>query len=142
MGPLTVVFDTNVIISAAGFGGVPEQCIIRAFEDDIHVATSKPIIDEVQRVMQYEHLPFNQADIDTIPGAFLMLTDAEFVNPSESLAVIEADPDDDKFLECAVEADADYLVSGDEKHVQPLGQFRDIEIVSPREFLDIVNDVA
>jgi predicted nucleic acid-binding protein len=50
------------------------------------------------------------------------------------------DPDDDVFLECAVEANADYLVSGDEQHVQAVGEYRGVAIVSPRQFLDEIGD--
>lgn len=53
------------------------------------------------------------------------------------LTVIKDDPKDDKFLECAIEAKADFIVSGDH-HLKDLKQFRYIKIVSPTEFLDIV----
>ena len=50
------------------------------------------------------------------------------------LSVVEDDPDDDKFFECAVEADADYLVSGNH-HVSDVGTFRGVTVCSPSEFL-------
>jgi predicted nucleic acid-binding protein len=50
---------------------------------------------------------------------------------------VSADPDDDKVFACAVEAGADYIVSGDERHVLPVGTFQGIPVVSPREFLSI-----
>jgi predicted nucleic acid-binding protein len=49
------------------------------------------------------------------------------------------DPDDNKFLECAVVAEADYLISGDEQHVQAVEEYRGVQIVSPREFLNEMN---
>jgi putative PIN family toxin of toxin-antitoxin system len=137
MGQVTVVFDTNVLVSAAGFGGVPEECVVRAFEDDVSVVTSEPLMDEFARVLEYEHLPFSEDDRESIPLTFLVLTDAEFVDPDLSIDIVD-DPDDDKFLECAVGANADYLISGDQGHLVPIGSHGGVEIVSPREFMDIV----
>ncbi|MCH7661097.1 MAG: putative toxin-antitoxin system toxin component, PIN family, partial [Euryarchaeota archaeon] len=65
---------------------------------------------------------------------------ATLVEPEEELQVIDADSDDDVFLECAVEADADYIISGD-THLTDLGSFRGIEILRPAEFLErLAND--
>ena len=47
----------------------------------------------------------------------------------------DADPDDEMILECALAAEADYIVSGDKRHLLPLRQFRGIPIVSPPDFL-------
>ncbi len=55
--------------------------------------------------------------------------------PEESLDVIEDDPTDNKILECAIAAGADLIVTGDKKHLLPLGSFRDISIVGLRDFL-------
>lgn len=137
MGTVTVVFDTNVIISAAGFGGVPERCVIRAFEDDIRVITSNPMMDELRRVVQYEHLPFDEIAREEIPYVFRLLTKAETVHPNDSFDGFD-DPDDNKFMECALAGDADYLVSGDEAHVQDIGEYEGVSVVSPRQFLEAV----
>lgn len=60
---------------------------------------------------------------------------AEFVDPAEDITAVEADPDDDKFLEAAVAGNVDYIVSGDQ-HLLDLGSFRGIDIVDPRTFYD------
>lgn len=60
---------------------------------------------------------------------------AEFVEPDEDITAVEADPDDDKFLEAAVAGTVDYVVSGDQ-HLLELGSFRGIEIVDPRAFYE------
>jgi putative PIN family toxin of toxin-antitoxin system len=137
MGTVTVVFDTNVIISGAGFGGLPEHCIVRAFEDDIHVLTSDAMMDELRRVVQYDHLPFDEDAQEFIPYVFRLLTQSETVYPAESFDGFD-DPDDNKFMECALAGDADYLVSGDEAHVQAFEEYNGVSIVSPRQFLEAV----
>lgn len=60
---------------------------------------------------------------------------AEFVDPEQEIKAVDADPDDDKFLEAAVAGDVDYLVSGD-RHLLELDVFRGIDIVDPRAFAD------
>jgi uncharacterized protein len=57
---------------------------------------------------------------------------------SGRLQVVAADPDDDKVVECAVVAGATHIVTGDRRHLIPLGSFQDIQIVSPAEFLTLV----
>jgi uncharacterized protein len=52
-----------------------------------------------------------------------------------------SDPEDNNIFACAVEAGADYIVSGDEKHVLPVGTFQGIPVVRPREFLSIFDEM-
>jgi len=63
-------------------------------------------------------------------------TYAEIVSPRFSLSVVQDDPDDDKFLECAIEFQAEYIVSGD-KHLLSLGSYQGILIVNPRRFIEV-----
>lgn len=135
MGAVTVVFDTNVLISALGFGGKPLQALVRAFEDDVTPAASEATLDELERVMSYDRLPFTASDRDEF--LTILRREVTVVEPTESVSAIERDPADNAFLECAIPADADYLVSGDE-HLLSLGTFGDIEIVPPARFLDLV----
>jgi predicted nucleic acid-binding protein len=53
------------------------------------------------------------------------------------LSVVREDPDDDRYVECAVEGRAEYVVSGD-RHLLTLGSYRDFVIVSPRAFLAVL----
>ena len=64
---------------------------------------------------------------------------AGFVVHDEEITAVEADPDDDKFLEAAVAGNTDYVVSGDQ-HLLDLESFRGIDIVTPREFFEGLND--
>lgn len=139
MGQIAVVFDTNVFVSAAGFGGKPDECIRAAAAEEVDVYTSEAILDEYRRVMGYDQLPFEEHEHDEILTAFEVTTAATIVEPDCSLSVVEDDPDDDKFFECAVAANADYLISGDETHVQPVDEISELSVVSPAQFLDRVD---
>lgn len=97
------------------------------------IAASEATIGELDRVLQYDSLPFTEREQELYPTLYERL--ARIVTPTERIEEIDADPDDNRFLECAVAANADYLVSGDEAHVQPVEEFRGTDIVSPREFL-------
>lgn len=60
---------------------------------------------------------------------------ATLVFPVDRAPGATPDPGDEMVLECALAAEADYIVSGDKKHLLPLRQFRDIPIVSPSDYL-------
>jgi predicted nucleic acid-binding protein len=64
-----------------------------------------------------------------------LLTSAEFVTPQETVSAIEVDPTDNKFLDAAIAASADYVVSGD-AHILDLESFRGIPILTARKFID------
>jgi predicted nucleic acid-binding protein len=59
------------------------------------------------------------------------------IHPTLHLSGVVRDVDDHRILECAVAARADYLITGDKRHLQSLKHFRGIQIVSPREFIDL-----
>jgi predicted nucleic acid-binding protein len=62
----------------------------------------------------------------------------ELVNLSRHFAAIREDPEDDKFIDCAVEGQADYIISKD-GHLLQIKAFRGIPIYSPKEFLRLLN---
>lgn len=133
MGAVTVVFDTNVLVSALGFGGTPLRALFRTFEDDVTLAASAATLEELARVMRYERLPFTDAD----RAEFLAILDREatVVEPTEPVSVIDRDPADNAFLACAIAAEADYLVTGDD-HLLALETFDELDILTPAVFLE------
>lgn len=97
---------------------------------------SEDIFDEYQQVLGRGKFK----GLDQVKTRRLLLKikkDAKFVNPSVSVDVIKRDPEDNKFLECALEAKADYLITGNIKHFS-FKKFRSTFIVTPRDFLDII----
>ena len=134
MGTLTVVFDTNTLISAYGFGGKPQQCLDLAFLGKIELLTSWPALNEFRRVMDYERLPFTEEDRKDLPLEIVALPNSTVIDPELEINAVEDDPDDDKFLECAIEGNADCIISGDD-HLLDLHPFEEIEIVKPAIFM-------
>ena len=137
MGSIRVVFDTNVLVSAIGFGGKPWECLVRALVGDIEMVTAEGALAEFDRVIGYDRLPFTEAERKQYPE--LLREEATVIEASESFQVIDDDPDDNQFLNIAVDGDAEYIVSGD-PHLTRVSRFRGIDIVTPATFLDLVDD--
>lgn len=136
MGTLGVVLDTNVLVSALGFGGPPLDTLLRTFEDDIRLLASDDTLAELGRVMTYDRLPFT--DSDRTEYLTILRREAEIVQPDDDVEHVR-DPDDDKFLEVAIAGDADYLVSGDDDLLD-LGAYERVDVVTPGEFVSLVEE--
>jgi putative PIN family toxin of toxin-antitoxin system len=131
MAPV-VVFDTNILFSAIGWQGRPYACLERARLDLAEGFTSQALLDELAETLRAK-LAFAEVQIaDALADLLGYLRVVETIEP---LSVIAADPDGDRVLECAVAAAATFIVTGDRRHLLPLGSFRGITIISAAEFL-------
>ena len=134
---LKVVLDTNVLVSSIFWGGASYKIVKLASKRKIQVYTSNPIIRELIRVLKSKvkyNLPETKIqEIVEVTRLYSMV-----VYPREHVNVVH-DRKDNKFLECALAAGADYLASGD-KHLLDLKEFRGIKIVSPQELLRIMRE--
>ncbi len=129
---LKAVIDTNVFVSGLFFSGPPYR-ILKAWDDGQFVmAVSEVILHEYKRVI--ETLSEKLGDIDLAPILERIVIEAEMVADYTFEQPICEDPDDDKFLACAMLSKSHYLVSGD-KHLLKLGTFLDTDIITPRQFL-------
>jgi putative PIN family toxin of toxin-antitoxin system len=128
-----VVLDTNVFISGVFFTGPPYQ-ILKAWRDSrIQIVVSPPIFEEYQRVGETLASQFPEVDLQPI---FDLLTLHAEVVPSDTLPEpVCRDPDDDKFLACALTSGVRYIISGD-KHLLKASGYKGLEVVSPRRFVD------
>lgn len=129
-----VVFDTNIYISAIIFGGNPRKCLELARNEEIALYTSRAILLELAEKLRDKFFWGEPEIKDIIIGLDIFVN---IVTPTKNLDIIKKDPDDNRILECAIEAKADNIVSGDKKHLLSLKQFQDIPILSAKEFLDI-----
>ena len=127
-----VVFDTNVLISAILFGGSPRKCLELAIEGEIELYLSKEIIREVEGVLSREKFNIAEENLRYIISSLDSI--AKFVSPKSKLDIIKKDPQDNKLLECAIESESDFIISGD-IHLLELSEFRKIKILKPAEFL-------
>ena len=130
---MKVVLDTNVLVSGVFFGGPPHK-ILEAWRDGkIQLLFSPSILDEYQRVMRELAVRFPGIKVEALID--FIIVHSEIILPPSLPPVIQADPSDDKFLECAVAGEAACIVTGD-KHLLKLPEFRGIPILKPREFVE------
>jgi putative PIN family toxin of toxin-antitoxin system len=130
---LKVVLDTNVLISAILFGGKPRRILEKAIRGEIRLCLSEPILEELSGVLRRSKF---DTSIERVQIILTELTSiADLVNPSQIIRLVLEDPDDNRILECAVEAKASYIVTGD-FHLLKLSRYRDIEIVNAFTFLE------
>jgi putative PIN family toxin of toxin-antitoxin system len=126
-----VVADTNVLVSALQFGGKPKQLLDLAVDGQVELAVSTEIVAETLRVLGQK---FDRGSEWLTEADRQLRVIARIVAPTETIEAIEADPTDDRILECAVAAGAEVIVSGD-AHLLTLGTFRGIRIQRVAEFL-------
>lgn len=134
MGAYGVVLDTNVLVSALGFGGRPLDALLATIDGNHQLFVSEETLTELERVMTYDRLPFT--DTDQRQFLAVLRREGECVRPDEQLDIVR-DADDDKFLELAVAADADYVVSGDDD-LQSVGTYQGIQILTPAAFVSTI----
>ena len=129
---MRVVIDTNVLVSAV-LGGRLGIIIDGWQAKKFTLIVSEAIVREYLDVISRPKFKIPAQEIEAITD--YLLKTAEFVTPLEEVKAIEADPSDNKFLEAALQGTAKYVVSGDE-HLLELKIFRDISIITAREFIE------
>jgi len=126
-----VTADTNVYVSGLAFGGVPLQFLNHARAGAFRLAISAAILGEIRRVLGDKFL-WQQDALDGVSAQLARFT--LLVQPTQAIAAIKDDPDDDRILECAVEAGSDFIVSGD-NHLLRLGSYSGIRILKVANFM-------
>ena len=133
MVAVKIVVDTNVLVSALLFGGKPGKLIPLWQRGTIRPLASKEIIDEYLRVLTYPKFKLAEEDIN-----FLLYQEIlpyfGVVDVEPGPRIIKKDPEDDKFIRCALAAKAKWIISGDQ-HLLTLKTYQKIKILTPSDFL-------
>ena len=127
---MRVVLDSNIYVSAILFGGIPELPIRLALAGKITILISEAILSEVTGVLSSK---FGWTDKQVAGLEKAIRSFATVIDVSSVLTAIAEDTADNRILECAVDGEADLIVTGD-RHLSQLTAYGDIRIVSPREF--------
>jgi len=136
---LKAVPDVNIYISGViKREGHANQIFKRAAEFTLY--SSEPILKDLERVLHYDRVQkkfkLSEAKIIDYLSA---VRDTHLLTPGLlEVSIVHDDPDDDKIVACALEAEADYIISGDH-HLLNLKHYRDIQIVTPKAFLEILD---
>jgi putative PIN family toxin of toxin-antitoxin system len=137
---MRVVLDANHFISAVLVPvGRPAQILLAWREERFELALSPQILAEVRRVLFYPRLQrkhgWSEAQVDDFLAD--IATVAVLTPDTLSVRVVLDDPSDDKYVACALEAGAEYIVSGD-GHLTQLRSYQGVEIVTPAVFIERV----
>ncbi len=134
---MKIVLDANVYVSGLLTQRGNANQILAYWQDNrFELLVSLEIITELSRVLRYPHLVkiHKKSDAEIQRFIHLIQKHTTLVEPVEKVAV-SADESDNRYIECALDGGADYLVTGDKKHLLPIGVYRGIKIVSPVVFL-------
>jgi putative PIN family toxin of toxin-antitoxin system len=137
---IRAVLDANVFVSAVlNPLGTPARLYTLWHEGRYDVLMSAAILEEVARVMRYPKIAERHSWSEAQHQAFIedIVSLALSTPGALTLTVIQDDPADNRYLECAVEGAADFLVTGDQL-LLTLGAYQGVAILTPRAFLDLL----
>ena len=120
---MRIVVDTNVLISGVFFGGFPRKILRASVEGRIKACASMEILSEYQEIIR-----------EMVRRKNPLIRSMEIIEPASKIEICR-DPDDDKFINCARDAQAMYIVSGD-KDLLVIQQFENISIVTAKDFCE------
>ena len=130
-----VVLDTNVLLSGVFFGGLPGRILDAWQRGQLTLVLSPAILTEYRRAGAELAVRYPSAETALEPIVTLLAQAATIVNAPELPAVVSADPDDDKFLACALASRTSVIVSGD-KHLLRVSGWSGIEVLTPQQLID------
>ena len=135
---LKVIYDTNVVVSGLlSSRGIPALLLDLVFNKRVSLFISPQIFDEYDRVFQRPKFRVRQRQRKSVLRQLRGL--AHWIEPRQHVNVAK-DPDDNRFLECALAGEVEFLVTGNLRHFP--GTFRGTQVVSPRQFFEIYWDSA
>lgn len=132
---MRVVLDTNVVVSGLNFPGNERLVLELALRGRFELYLSSFILEEVAGVLGRK---FGWAEDRVRQSRRSLEKAATVIEPSRFPDVIEANEADNRILECAMEAVADYLITGDRRHLLPLGEHRGVRILNAPRFLSVL----
>jgi putative PIN family toxin of toxin-antitoxin system len=138
---MKVVLDTNLLVSALiNSRGTPAKILEAWKNGEIILIFSPAILKEIGQVLNYHQIGKLHGMSTKEINDFLeeLKEYCLIVQGTIKVKVIKEDPSDDKFIACALEGEADFIVSGD-KHLQRIRESHGIPIIKPQDFLAMLN---
>ena len=129
---MRVVLDTNVIVSALNFPGNERMVLELALRGRFEFYLSQFLLDEVAGVLTRK---FGWDEERAAQAVRVIKSAATAIDPPRLPEVVEGGHADNRVLECAAAASADYLVTGDRRHLLPIGEHQGARIVNAPRFL-------
>lgn len=129
---MRILIDTNILISGLFYGGLPERLLFELDEEKFNICVNNEIMFEYRAQISKKVLQKKKVLNEKLSEKFF-----SNLQSFESISDLKIcrDPKDDKFINCAIDAKAIYIVSGD-NDLLTIKNFAGIEIVTAREFYD------
>lgn len=135
--PLRLVLDTNVVVAGLLWSGPPRRLLEAAVEGEAQLFSSEVLVSELVQTLRYRKFAVRIAsfgvNVETLAAQYSAL--ASLVAPASVPRVVQNDADDDHVIAAAVAAAASLIVTGDRRHLLPIGSHAGIAIVTAREAL-------
>jgi putative PIN family toxin of toxin-antitoxin system len=128
-----VVIDTNIFVSSF-LGGNPRKIIDLWKNEKITLCLSNAILDEYIDVLRRIGLK-NEYELEELLSLFSTGFNILFITKTPKIKIIKSDPDDDKFIECALALKVDAVITGD-REVLAVKEYMGIRILTPKQFLE------
>ena len=125
------VYDTNILFSGTGWRGTPYHCLELTRQGSVEGVTCREILYELAEKLSTK---LNFSSVQTRDRIEYFCNFMRLVKITNTLKVVDADPDDDKIIECAVVGSATHIVTGD-SHLLQLGNYKNIQIVTAIDFV-------
>lgn len=136
---IKIVLDTNVFVSALLTpNGKPELIIRLVFAGQAELYLTEAIFEEYAEVLARKKFKDKIAPARLKEAKAQLRKISKWIEPQKAVHVLTDDPDDNIFLECALECKADFLITGNTKHF-PFSSFHETKIVSPDEFIQAIS---
>ena len=130
---MRVVIDTNIFVSSF-FGGNPRKIIDLWKNERINLCLSNAILDEYIDVLRRIGLE-EEDELEELLSLFSRGFNILFTTKTPRIKIIKNDPDDDKFIECAVALKAHAIITGD-REILTIKEYAGIRILTPQQFLE------
>ncbi|MFA4828480.1 MAG: putative toxin-antitoxin system toxin component, PIN family [Thermodesulfovibrionales bacterium] len=136
---MKVVIDTNIFVSSF-FGGNPKKIIDLWKKEKITLCLSNAVLDEYIDVLQRIGLK-DEHELEELLSLFSRGFNILFTAKTPKIKIVKNDPDDDKFIECAVALKADVVITGD-GDFHDIKEYMGIRILTPQQFLERYRDAG
>ena len=136
---MRITLDTNVLVSATFWAGEAYDILRLIGQKKVSCYLSESILQEYSKVIHSDEIieKINRNHLSVKSALLKIIEMCLIVDPQRSFEIVNEDPDDNKIIECAVEAKVDFIVTYD-NHLLKIKEFEGIKIISPKEFLKLV----
>ena len=131
---MRIILDTNVLVSGLFFTGIPRKILLETKQKKYRIVVSQEIVDEYKKTIDKltDHFP---NIINANMQLELIVLSSYICQPKKLIEPVCADPDDDKFIACAIASKTKIIISGD-KHLLDVSGHKGIEVLTPRQFFE------